>query len=97
MDAAAHGVWYAMILAWARIIGLRIVWTLHNVLPHGRLFVDDIAARRRLLRACDLVIARSEASLQALEEQVGGAAARVRDPPRTRPQARHTALEPPPS
>lgn len=65
------GIWYAAILAWARLIGLRIVWTLHNVLPHERLFVDDVAARRRLLRACDLVIAHSEASLQALEQQVG--------------------------
>lgn len=65
------GVWYAAVLAWARLIGLRIVWTLHNVLPHERLFVDDVAARRRLLRACDLVIAHSEASLEALTEQVG--------------------------
>jgi glycosyltransferase involved in cell wall biosynthesis len=65
------GVWYAAILAWARLIGLRIVWTLHNVLPHERLFVDDVAARRRLLRACDLVIAHSEGSLEALTQQVG--------------------------
>ncbi len=65
------GVWYAAVLSWARLIGLRIVWTLHNVLPHERLFVDDVAARRRLLRACDLVIAHSGASLEALEQQVG--------------------------
>jgi glycosyltransferase involved in cell wall biosynthesis len=65
------GVWYTAILAWARLIGLQIVWTLHNVLPHEPLFVDDVAARRRLLWACDLVIAHSEASLDALEEQVG--------------------------
>lgn len=65
------GVWYSAVLAWARLIGLRIVWTLHNVLPHERLFVDDVAARRRLLRACDLVIAHSEPSLEALSAQVG--------------------------
>lgn len=65
------GVWYSAVLAWTRLIGLRIVWTLHNVLPHERLFVDDVASRRRLLRACDLVIAHSEASLEALSQQVG--------------------------
>src|SRR5262249_24986332 len=68
------GLWYAAVLAWARLIGLRIVWALHNVLPHERLFVDDVAARRRLLRACELVIAHSEASLETLPD--AGAAPR---------------------
>jgi glycosyltransferase involved in cell wall biosynthesis len=37
------------------------------VLPHERVFHDDTAARRTLVRASDLVLAHSSATLEALE------------------------------
>jgi glycosyltransferase involved in cell wall biosynthesis len=46
---------------------MRIVWTAHNVLPHEQVFHDDAAARRALVRASDLVLAHSRATLKALD------------------------------
>lgn len=50
----------------ARITGMRLVWTAHNVLPNGQVFTDDLAARRRLVAAADLVISHSQATLAEL-------------------------------
>jgi glycosyltransferase involved in cell wall biosynthesis len=63
--------WYLLVLACARLAGVRIVWTLHNVLPHQQVFPDDRLARRRLLRAASLVIAHSERALAELQDGVG--------------------------
>jgi hypothetical protein len=38
------------------------------VLPVTPVFEDDLAARRRLVAACDLVIAHSQATLDQLAE-----------------------------
>ena len=67
---ASYG-WYLVTLACARATGIRIVWTLHNVLPHEQVFPDDRRARRRLLQAASLVIAHSERALAELRERVG--------------------------
>lgn len=61
-------IWFACVLAWARVLGLRIVWTAHNVLPHEPVFADDAAARRTLVRAADLVLVHSPAALAGLAE-----------------------------
>lgn len=60
-------VWFAVILHCIRMLGVRLVWTAHNVLPHTAVFADDVAARRRLVASCDLVIAHSEAALAELD------------------------------
>jgi glycosyltransferase involved in cell wall biosynthesis len=49
-----------------RALRMRLVWTAHNVLPHGPVFADDVRARRRLVDACDLVIAHSPGALTEL-------------------------------
>jgi glycosyltransferase involved in cell wall biosynthesis len=49
-----------------RITGMRLVWTAHNTLPHAPCFADDLAARRRLVAASDLVISHSQATLVEL-------------------------------
>lgn len=58
--------WFRLWLAAARLGGARIVWTAHNVLPHGRVFHDERRARRDLVRASRLVVAHSPATLDAL-------------------------------
>jgi beta-1,4-mannosyltransferase len=63
--------WYLLVLACARLSGVRIVWTLHNVLPHQQVFPDDRRARRRLLASASLVIAHSERALTELHDAVG--------------------------
>lgn len=60
--------WFAFVLAACRVLGIRVAWTMHNLLPHQQVFQDDLAARRTLVRSSDLVFAHSPASLRALEE-----------------------------
>jgi glycosyltransferase involved in cell wall biosynthesis len=59
--------WFTLVLIAARGLGLRIVWTAHNVLPHDRLFDDDLSARRALAARSDLVVTHSKATLTDLE------------------------------
>jgi glycosyltransferase involved in cell wall biosynthesis len=70
VDALAR-VLYAAMLGSARILGIRVVWTVHNVLPHERVFADDIGARRRLLRSSERLIVHSTAALDELRQHVG--------------------------
>jgi glycosyltransferase involved in cell wall biosynthesis len=60
--------WFGGVLATARIFGVRVVWTAHNVLPHERVFHDDYEGRRALVRACDVVLVHSGAAREALAE-----------------------------
>ena len=59
----------AWFILWLRItgwLGVHLVWTAHNVLPHAPVFADDIAARRALVAASDLVLAHSQSALNGL-------------------------------
>jgi glycosyltransferase involved in cell wall biosynthesis len=58
--------WFTFWLRITRPLGVRVVWTAHNVLPHGLVFADDIAARRMLVAASDLVIAHCHSALADL-------------------------------
>jgi glycosyltransferase involved in cell wall biosynthesis len=60
------GAWFALWLWTLRLLDMRLVWTAHNVLPAEPMFIDDIRARRRLVAACDLVIAHSTSTLEQL-------------------------------
>jgi O-antigen/teichoic acid export membrane protein/glycosyltransferase involved in cell wall biosynthesis len=62
----AAQLWFAAVLGLVRLLGLRLVWTAHNVLPHRPVFADDAAARRTLVRRCDLVIAHHSTALDRL-------------------------------
>jgi glycosyltransferase involved in cell wall biosynthesis len=58
--------WFTAWLWVLRLLDMRLVWTAHNVLPQAPAFADDIRGRRRLVGACDLVIAHSKATLEQL-------------------------------
>ena len=58
--------WFAVWLWTLRLLGMRLVWTAHNVLPLTPVFTNDLRARRRLAARCDLVIAHSKATLEQL-------------------------------
>jgi glycosyltransferase involved in cell wall biosynthesis len=59
--------WFGFVLAAATALGIRIVWTMHNVLPHQRVFADEISARRKLVSASGVVLVHSRASLRSLQ------------------------------
>jgi glycosyltransferase involved in cell wall biosynthesis len=67
--------WFVVWLRVCRTLGMRLVWTAHNVLPHDRVFADDVAARHRLVLASDLVVVHSQATLASLAA-IGGTVAR---------------------
>jgi glycosyltransferase involved in cell wall biosynthesis len=58
--------WFTLWLRTTRLLGVPVVWTAHNVLPHVPAFADDIAARRMLVAASDLVIAHCHSTLTEL-------------------------------
>ena len=58
--------WFGFVLRLAQLMGMRLVWTAHNVLPHEPVFQDDVAARRALVAACDIVLAHTQAALDGL-------------------------------
>ena len=68
--------WFQLWLRICRLIGIRLVWTAHNLLPHEPVFADDISARRYLVRSSDLVIAHARSALDQLAE-LGAAPSRV--------------------
>ena len=57
--------WFLVWLSTLRLLGIRLVWTAHNVLPY-RVFADDLRAERQLVAACDLVIVHSRSTLTRL-------------------------------
>jgi glycosyltransferase involved in cell wall biosynthesis len=58
--------WFTLWLRITRTLGVRIVWTAHNVLPHDQVFADDVCARQALVAASDLVITHSQEALSGL-------------------------------
>jgi glycosyltransferase involved in cell wall biosynthesis len=60
--------WFRLCLRVIRLLGLRLAWTAHNVLPHSPVFPDDIAARRLLVSQCDVVFGHSSWTLSGLTE-----------------------------
>ncbi|HUZ21100.1 MAG TPA: polysaccharide biosynthesis C-terminal domain-containing protein [Acidimicrobiales bacterium] len=61
--------WYLVaVLDLCRLVGIRVVWTAHNALPHERVFDDDERARQQLMARCAGVIAHHRSTLARLAE-----------------------------
>jgi glycosyltransferase involved in cell wall biosynthesis len=58
--------WFLIWLTICRMLGMHLVWTVHNVLPHEQVFANDASARRALVAASDLVLAHSKSALAEL-------------------------------
>lgn len=56
------GWWFGIYLRTAQLLGYRIVWTAHDLLPHEQIFDDDRRARDLLVSQSAIVIALSEAT-----------------------------------
>jgi len=63
--------WFGVFLSVTHAVNLKIVWTVHNVLPHEPVFDDDIAARRLLAAKADAIIALSPHSAREVSELFG--------------------------
>lgn len=58
--------WFGICLRLIPRLGMRLVWTAHNVVPHDPVFDDDLRARMDLVGSADLVIGLSGAALEDL-------------------------------
>ncbi len=63
--------WFGVFLASAHAVGVKIVWTAHNLLPHEAVFDDDMAARRVLANEADAIIALSVHGAQEITDLFG--------------------------
>ena len=63
--------WFGLYLRTAQLLGYRIVWTAHDLLPHEQVFEDDRRARDLLISKASVVMALSEAT--AIELRALGA------------------------
>lgn len=52
--------WYKFFIRLAGLLGFKLVWTAHNIVPHEKVFVDDVLARKFLIDHCDLVMSINE-------------------------------------
>lgn len=68
---------YGLHLRVMKLVGTKVVWTAHNVLPHETIFDDDAAARRTLVRHADAVIAHNEHAKSEVERRFGASNVRV--------------------
>lgn len=59
---------YVLTLMSIKILGYKLVWTAHNVLPHESIFGGslELAARRWLVKLADFVIVHSESTIEEL-------------------------------
>jgi glycosyltransferase involved in cell wall biosynthesis len=72
--------WFGVWLHATRVLGLRLVWTAHNILPHEPIFDDDESARRMLIRRADALIALSEFGRRELRSRFAADVAAVIPP-----------------
>lgn len=86
--------WFGLVLTYCRLIGLRIVYTAHNVLPHQQIFDDDVAARRVLLRSSREVITLTAAARDRLEQEFDVPVAKLTVIPEATPTATGSASPP---
>lgn len=52
---------FSTIILWLiKIFGYKLVWTIHNLTPHERLYLDDLAITRLIINLSEKVIVHSE-------------------------------------
>ena len=54
--------WFKLWIRSMRWVGIKVVWTAHNILPHDPIFRDDYSIRKYLVQSCARVIALSTES-----------------------------------
>jgi glycosyltransferase involved in cell wall biosynthesis len=58
--------WYKFFIRLAGLLGFKLVWTGHNIVPHEKVFVDDVLARKFLIDHCDLVMSINEVATEKI-------------------------------
>jgi len=64
-------IWFTLHLRSAKLAGISLVWTAHNLYPHTPVFDDDRKARTAICKHAGLVIAHDEEAKAAVLEAFG--------------------------
>ncbi len=59
--------YFFLFLSLMNILGYRLVWTVHNVLPHETTFPNDIELTRFLANACSKIIVHSKSTVEEMK------------------------------
>lgn len=59
---------FLLCLLLIKLLGYRLLWTVHNVLPHEQQFLNDLWARIVLAQLCDAKIVHSESTIGEMEK-----------------------------
>ena len=59
--------WFAFWIITTKIFRIKIIWTVHDPLPHEQIFDNDLVAAKMLLNNCSSLIALNKHSLQHLQ------------------------------
>jgi len=59
--------WFAFWILTTKIFRIKIIWTVHDPLPHEQIFDNDLVAAKMLLNNCSSLIALNKHSLQHLQ------------------------------
>ena len=59
-------IYYFWMLLLIRLLGYKLIWTVHNVLPHNQLFINDLLARRFLSRIASIKIVHSKYTIEEM-------------------------------
>ncbi len=59
---------YFLSLLLAKLLGYKIIWTVHNILPHSQVFINDIFARRFLSKIATTKISHSSYALEEMKK-----------------------------
>lgn len=60
--------YFVLIFFWIKILGFKVVWTVHNILPHEKQFVNDFLARRFLARISDAKIVHCKNTIEEMKK-----------------------------
>jgi glycosyltransferase involved in cell wall biosynthesis len=61
--------WFTLWILITRILGIKIVWTVHDPLPHEKIFDNDLAVSELLINNCSSLIALNKISLEKLQKK----------------------------
>ena len=62
--------WFNFWIISLRWLGLKIMWTAHNILPHDPIFLDDLKIRKCLANNSDVVVALSGGAKEEIESRL---------------------------
>lgn len=65
---AIYFFYFIFCLFFIKKLGYKLIWTIHEILPHEKQFVNDLAVRRILSKFCDAKIIHSKNTIEELEK-----------------------------